>query len=142
MSIVKIKHRAPGNYDPNQASRQASLTFLKPSRTQQHQRDESDINVIVRRYMKTGVLPAAVLSPFYAEFEESLSFQDAQAKIVAAREAFSLVPADVRARFQNNPALFHDFVIDPANKEEPIKLKLRAADPIPPPEAAPEASPK
>lgn len=126
--------RAPGNYDPNEASREASLTCLEPTRTQQHQADETDINLIVKRYQQTGMLPQGRLQPLYGDFE-TLDFHTAQNKIRAAQEAFAAIPAEIRARFNNDPGQFIEFAANPENADELVKLKLR--DPPPRNDAAP-----
>lgn len=135
--MAKQQLRAPFNYDTNAASREAALSDFGPSRTQQHQRDETDINFIVKRYMQTGVLPQSALQPLYGDFE-SLSFHEAQNKIRAAQEAFNLIPAEIRARFDNDPGKFVDFASNPENEDELIRLKLRDPRPaVVPPQDGP-----
>lgn len=128
--------RAPGNYDPNEASQAAGLACLDESRTQQHQGDETDINLIVKRYTQTGVLPQTTLEPLYGDFE-TLDFHTAQNRIRAAQEAFMAIPAEIRARFENDPGKFIEFASNPENADELVKLKLRnpppRAEPAPPP---------
>lgn len=136
--LIKIKHRAPGNYDPNEASQEAGLACKDPSLAQQHQADETDINLIVKRYSQTGVLPQSALAPLYGDFE-SLSFHEAQNKIRAAQEAFMLIPADIRARFQNDPGLFVEFASKEENYDELVALKLADPRPAAKPSQEPQA---
>lgn len=131
--------RAPGNYDPNEASREAGLACPEPTLTQQHQADETDINLIVKRYMQTGVLPQSRLEPLYGDFE-TFNFHDAQNRIRAAEEAFMAIPAEIRQRFNNDPATFVEFAANPENESELIRLKLRdprPEDPVTPPVPSP-----
>lgn len=121
--MVKHKPRAPGQYDANLASAEASLSNFGPSKTQQHQADETDINLIVKRYTQTGVLPQSALQPLYGDFE-TMDFHTAQNRVRAAQEAFMLIPAEIRARFENDPGKFVDFATNPENRDELVKLKL------------------
>jgi len=139
MTMVKHKPRAPGNYDANDASVAASLSEFGPTRTQRHQQDETDINLIVKRYNQTGILPQSALQPLYGDFE-SIDFQDAQDRIIAARRAFMLIPANIRSRFDNDPGKFVEFASNPENNDELVRLKLRdpPKDPVQAPRPAPE----
>jgi len=88
---------------------------------------ESDINYIVGQYVKTGVLPS--LDPLKAVYQDcpTLTYHEALNLVVAAEEAFLTVPADVRAKFQNDPGRFVDFVIDPANHDQLVEMGLSEA---------------
>jgi len=130
MTMQNHKPRAPGNYDPNEASAECALTCSDPTRTQQHQRADTDINLIVKRYMQTGVLPQTALAPLYGDFE-TVDFHDAQNRIAAARQAFMRIPAEIRARFQNDPGVFVEFASNPENESELVRLKLRDPPPKP-----------
>lgn len=59
MAIRKIPLRAPGNYDQDAASKEAQLICKEPTLTQQHQAGETDINLIVKRYLQTGSRPGS-----------------------------------------------------------------------------------
>lgn len=124
MPIPKVKLRAPFGYDTNEASKEAELICRDPSLTQQHHAADTDVNLIVKRYMNTGILPQGALAPLYGDFRESLSFHDAQNKIREAQEAFMLIPAEIRAKFDNDPGKFVEFASEEANRDELVKLKL------------------
>lgn len=124
--------RTAYNYDMNMAGDESGIDCLfdrhtgeqTPSKTQQHFAEECDINTIVRRFGLTGQLPTAVRMPTYGDFQNVPTYQEAMNAIRAADEAFMEMPAEVRARFNNDPASFVDFCSDPANKEEARKLGL------------------
>ena len=69
----------------------------EPSLTQQHFAEECDINVIVEKYMITGVLgdPLSVPSnpPQYGDYSSASDFHAAQNLIAQASQAFDLLPA-------------------------------------------------
>lgn len=90
--------------------------------------EESDINTIVRRFGLTGQLPSEVRAPQYGDFTEVTDYQTALNAVIAANDAFAQMPADVRARFDNDPGKFVDFCSDEANREEAKKLGLLVPD--------------
>ncbi len=95
--------------------------------TQQQFKEECDINRIMDRYLRTGVLsdPLSLRGPgTYADFTEMGDYMANMNKVVEAREMFESLPAKVRERFANNPANMIEFVMDSSNKEEAIKLGL------------------
>lgn len=93
-------------------------------RTKQSFKDECDINVIMRRYQKTGVLPMSQrLEPRYADIT-GVDFQSAMDLVANARTAFEELPASIRTRFENDPAKLLDFVHDEDNYAEAAELGL------------------
>jgi len=82
-------------------------TFLKPSLTKQSERSSCDINKIVQKYVKTGVMPhvrSAVAQ--YVDAAMLPDYQSALNTVLDSQETFLALPAKVRAHFQNDPALF------------------------------------
>lgn len=116
--------RSPYNYDTASASSESGLVCDDPSLAQQNFKDECDINVIVRRFGVTGQLPSNVRMPSYGDFTGVTDYQSALNSVLAARDSFMSLPAEVRSRFSNDPALFVDFCSDPANRDEALKLGL------------------
>jgi len=107
-----------------------------PVLTIQSEKENCDINVIVERFEKTGVLPSMTSSPFYGDFSVPFDFQEAQQILINAENAFMQLPAKVRREFDNNPAKFLAFVDDPSNADALVSMGLREA-----PSEKPEASP-
>lgn len=116
--------RNPYNYDVDAASDEAGLRCDDVTLTVQDQRDECDINTIVRRFGLTGQLPVDVRSPQYGDFVGITDYHSAMNAIALANESFDLMPAEVRARFGNDPAAFVDFCSDPSNFVEMKSLGL------------------
>ena len=97
------------------------------SMTQAQFQDECDINKIMDRYLRTGCLsdPLNQMKPgTYGDFTEMGDYMENMNKIIQAREMFDALPSRVRERFGNNPGAMIDFVMDPANQDEAIKLGL------------------
>lgn len=100
------------------------------SKTIQSEKDNCDINVIVSRFKRTGVMNnLSTKSPLYGDFSEVGDFHTAQNRIIAAQEAFDALPSDLRKRFANDPGNLISFLDDPQNRSEAIKLGLVNADP-------------
>lgn len=137
---MPLQYRDVMTYDSDAASLEAQLDGFDESRTNQSSKDEADINVIVRRFGITGAMPQNVRLPMYGDFTDVVDFQTAQNAVIAARESFMQIPADVRARFNNDPQEFLEFVNDPNNLEEMYKLGL-AKKPEAPVDPAPPVDP-
>ena len=119
-----IRHR----YDEKQdeVSQRSGLSCAKdPGRTKQSAKDECDINVITRKYEKTGALPDLIrLEPRYGDFSNVPDFQAALDIVNLAEAQFSALDAHVRLRFGNDPAQFLAFASDKANMGELVKMGL------------------
>jgi len=96
------------------------------SPTEQSHKAECDIKNIVRRYQKAGTpLPEVHASQFTGEdLVPAPTFLEAQLVLSRGRSAFAALPAKIRDRFRNDPAQFLDFIQDPRNGEEAVKLGL------------------
>lgn len=118
---MKLK-AAYDNFDAE--SDATGLECKDPSKAQQHEYDSTDINKIVARYTQTGELPQHNMPPLEEDFSEVTDMQTALNLIVEARMAFMEQPADVRAKFDNDPAKFVDFCSNDANYEDMRKMGL------------------
>lgn len=94
--------------------------------TQQHFKDECDINYLLRHYNDIPMPP-----PVYGDCTQYSDLQSAIDLVHAAGEDFLNVPANIRARFSNNPVDFFNFCNDPNNKEELISLGLAQSGRVP-----------
>lgn len=136
-------HRA---YGPRKAKK-----IYEPgeSLTKQSFKDDCDLNVIMARYTKTGVLPTNLREDgIYGDFSEVGDYQRAQEIYLRANDQFQALPGKVRARFNNDPAEFLDFCSRSENKEEMVylglidKSKLKELQSTPEPVTAPKGEPQ
>jgi len=116
--------RTPYNYDTNQVSDATGTDTGTDSKTQQQFKDEVDINTIVERFGVTGEMPPPINFPQTQEFEETFDFQTSMNVIRQAQESFMTLPAKARARFDNNPQKFMEFMNEEDNAAEAVKLGL------------------
>lgn len=116
--------RSAYNYDHDQVSDQTGITFTEPSLTKQSFTEDADINVIVKRYGVTGTLPQDYRAPMYGDFTNIGDYREALEAVMDAQERFMEIPADLRAKFRNDPQELLDFLADSKNRDEAIKLGL------------------
>lgn len=114
--------RNPYNYDSDKLSTDTGLHCKDESLTEQEHLDESDINYIAERFMRTGAAPQVLHMPTYGDFSGIFDFQSAMNVINAAKQEFMSLPAKIRARFNNDPHELVNFIEDPSNRDEAIKL--------------------
>lgn len=93
-------------------------------RTQQDAIDECDINVIMKKYIKTGVLPPGTRVGRYGDFSTAEDYLDAQNTLIHARQQFDSLPSAVREKFSNSPVAMLAFLNDRANLAEAKTLGL------------------
>lgn len=129
--------RTPYNYDRDEASLETALVCKDPSLAQQQYLEESDINFIAERAGLNGEMPQIQNLPSYENYEGIFDFQTAMNTIRAAQENFMTYPAKLRERFQNDPQRFLEFVEDPENADEAVKLGLAVKRPEPAPDPKP-----
>lgn len=107
------------------------------SRTQQNMKQECDVNFVMSKWAKTGLMRHVTgLKPSYGDFTNVTDYLSASQAIIDAQDAFMSLGSKVRERFQNNPAALLAFLADPANEEEARELDL--IPPIPTPPAIPK----
>lgn len=91
------------------------IKFTQPTLTQQHSKDEVDINNIMKRYRKTGVIDHVAKHEGQYGVHNSIDYHEGMNVIAQANEMFAELPSQVRKEFQNDPAQFLDFVENPEN---------------------------
>lgn len=97
----------------------------EPSLTQQQFKDECDINNIINRFAKTGeFLHLTSKVGQYADFSGITDYHFMLNQVLDAQSAFDSLPATLRQRFSNDPGELIQFLQNPNNTEEAIKLGL------------------
>lgn len=89
------------------------------SRTKSEFKDECNINSIMKRYAKTGVIShVSQRAPFFVDTTEMPDLMTAMNVMIAARQSFMSLSADVRKQFDNDPVKFVEFAEDPENIDQ------------------------
>ena len=92
---------------------------------QQSDYDRSDINLIVERFVRTGVLESVKQTQGqYGDFSDVGDYHSALNQVRHAEESFMTLPAPVRAKFMNDPGQFLDFINDPSNEKQMYEMGL------------------
>lgn len=93
---------------------------------------ECDINVLMSRYETTGVLEHRIdAPPQYGDFSDVPDYAIALQIVIDGQKSFASMEAIVRDRFGNDPARFMDFVENPSNIDEGVRLGIFKAPPVP-----------
>jgi len=109
--------------------RSVSVDFSKSvSRTKQSFKKDADINFIVSKAVRTGLLmdpvQAAARKQIFGDFASAPDFLTMQNRVASVTSAFEALPAEVRNRFNNSASELISFMADPANAEEAVSLGL------------------
>jgi phage internal scaffolding protein len=92
--------------------------------TQQHHRDKVNINSIMARARKTGVLPGRGGTPLFGDFTNVPSYQDQLNRLIQVRDDFDRLPSEIRDRFKNDPGKLYDWLDNPQNLKEACEIGL------------------
>ena len=93
--------------------------------TKQSFKDECDINNIMARFAVTGVVD--FVNDHQGQFGDvsAIDFQNSLNTVIAAEALFEAMPSGLRDRFSNDPQKFLNFMDDPLNIDESVRLGLR-----------------
>lgn len=114
--------------------KRVQLKFLKSdpnaqSKTNQSDKDSTDINKIMKRYEKSGLITDLITgvprTPNYGDFTGIPDYHTLQSTLARTRQAFEALPADTRTRFGNDPHNLVNFLADPKNDGEAVDLNLK-----------------
>lgn len=105
------------------------VEFTEPSLTKQSFREECNINSIMARYEKTGLINHVVSrQPIFGDFSEIPDYQTALNIVYTAEDQFLQLPAQLRKFFNNDPSFMLAYMQDPKNKAMCQKLGLLPQD--------------
>lgn len=139
MASTKVKVRKP-----YEASPRSSIEFKSPTMAKQAFKEECDINTIMAKYARTGLIEhVQKVQGSYGDFTSVQDYQLSLNQVIEAQAAFDQLPARVRERFANDPARLMSFLQDDKNQAEAVALGLvepPAAPPASPSPAQPKAS--
>ncbi|RLA51446.1 MAG: hypothetical protein DRQ98_11485 [Gammaproteobacteria bacterium] len=101
-----------------------AITFDEPTMAKQSFQAECNINNIMAKYQKTGVVDH--INNHQANYGDTTSdsFHDSMNIIADANSMFEELPSKVRKYFRNDPAQFLDYVQDPNNQDNLVDMGL------------------
>lgn len=113
---------------PNGTLRVDHMNYEK-SLTHQCFSDAADVNKIMSRWLNGGPPPVSdAARAVFKDVSHGRDFQESLHLVMEVQESFDSLPADLRSQFKNDPALLLDFVSDPRNEAECVKLGLLEGD--------------
>ena len=121
MAALRLKFHTRYNPPPS-----PGIVFEEATMTQQHFRDECDINKIVERALRTGdttVFTSAQRAEFY-DASAVTDYADAMALIDDVNDDFNSLPSAIRSMFGNNVSQYVEFMSNPANWDKARELGL------------------
>jgi len=102
-----------------------SLSFPTLGRTKQQFKDECDVNLLMARYLKTGILDGSdPTTARYMDVSAPFTFHEAMNFVSEATGQFYDLPSTIRSRFGNDPGELLAFLDNPYNQQEAIALGL------------------
>lgn len=106
------------------------VTVLDPvSMTKQSFADECNINNIMKRYERDGILQH--LNKYegnYGDFTAAVGYHEAMGIVAKADQMFMELPAHIRARFGNDAGAFVAFATDEKNLPALVEMGLAHGD--------------
>lgn len=95
------------------------------SRTQQHFKDEVNINTIMRKAKRSGILPfKGPEDSVFQDLTGITDYKESLDRIIAIDQRFQQLPANIRSKFGNNPDAILKYLQDPNNEKEARSLGL------------------
>lgn len=94
------------------------------SKTRLSEQDETDINRIMERFVRTGKLPAMQSQPARYGDARGVDYATALMIVKNAQDAFSKLPSATRRHFDNDPQQMEVFLADPKNHAKAVELGL------------------
>lgn len=105
--------------------KKAGIEFNEPSMTEQHFKDECDINTIIAKYRQTGVMPAGNRQPLFGDFAEfPTDLQSSMKMYDEAQYRFLQLPSEIRKEFDNDPSKLLSWLQNPANHDKAVEYGL------------------
>lgn len=99
--------------------------------------DDTDVNLLVARWKKTGILPQTrdQTASIFGDFSAVPSRAEMHDLVLNAHDAFDQLPADVRKEFNNDPRTFLSACEHPSGVALLKKHGLGKPEPTPSPDA-------
>lgn len=108
----------------DEVSEETGYACEGPSKTQQNQRESTDINKILKDFRVTGIIRQGIRVPTYGDFEGVNDFRTAMDMMIEAQNAFMAMPSELRNRLNNDPQAFLEWCADERNLDEMRKYGL------------------
>lgn len=96
--------------------------------TEQCHKQDCDINTIIKRYDKTGLITHVnKATAEYGDYTTVNEYQQSMQLVIDAENAFSEIPSNIRKKFGNDAGAFFEFATDPNNHDKMVEMGLANA---------------
>lgn len=104
------------------------LNTGEDSLVEQCHKDDCDIVRILKKYDKTGLITHVNnMKAEYGDFTSINEYQESLNLVLKAQNSFNELPSELRKKFSNDPGQFMEFVTNPDNLDEMVKMGLANA---------------
>lgn len=142
MAVIKIRKPFDG------VRVRSSIDFLDENgepavgRTEQHHKDSTMIDTVLRKYDKTGLITHVNRATAqYGDFTTINEYQESLNLVMQAEDSFLELPSDIRKQFGNDAGAFFEFATNPDNANKLVEMGLAEAVQASVVEPAPEPAP-
>lgn len=112
-------------HDPHPTTGRVRVTLeCAPGRTKQEFGEETDINFILKQWIKTGQAPYMAAGVAFGDFSGTNDFQEAMETVTETEQQFAALPSHIRDRFGNDANQLLAFLEKPENLAEAQKLGI------------------
>lgn len=137
--VSRVSIRAA--YDPRQPRHINQLMFVdengepEVTKTVQSEKDRVEVNNIIRRYNKTGLVDhVAKGKAMYGDFTEVNEYRENLDMVKKAQDSFAGLPSEIRKKFDNDPGKFFEFATNPENADALVEMGLAHVEKPPAPQ--------
>lgn len=120
--------KTPFNFDHYEEGIRTGLTCEDESLAQQHQKDEVDINKIVDRFLKTGLMPQLQLPARFGDYSDAPDRLEIETRIAESNAVFYNLAPEIRAKHQNNPQIWERDVMTALEQGNLAKIREMGID--------------
>lgn len=136
---MSIQHGKTQSQQARERRQKFQKGGFEKTKTMQADKDRCCVNNIMAKYHKTGIIDhVRQTEGRYADVSDVGDFQEAMNIVAQGKQSFEALPAKIRKRFNNDPVEFLQFVGNPDNQDDLIKMGLATARPTPEPAPEPE----
>ena len=116
--IPKVRNPYSPRYDG------CDISFKQPSLTKQSHKDECDVNFIMQRMEKTGIVSHLNHAEPNYGFAPAIDYHEALNIVLESRQNFDELPAEIRAKFGSDLSEFLTYIENPENAPELARMGL------------------
>lgn len=120
--------KTPYNHNRDAETIRTATFCPEETKTQQHFKEEQDINIIVARVLKTGVMPDIPVPGQYADLSTQEDYHTMLNRIAETNGLFYKLDPELRAEYKNDPGAWLQDVNEKLNQGDLAPLREMGLD--------------